>query len=512
MKILNVTRRSCVMELAVNTPKPAPFHTQGNIMSNITYKPLGELDDAVDTTERPFKVFYNNNMGNKTFLIKMPIYDFYRMSDIANEQNPNVASGEISQRPIDVGHANKLANYVLKGLVHAVIARNSKLGKVAPAAYDQAIQLLGKQPYIALQPLVCNLRNCERDGSDLKGRTLEVSSNTGMNEIAAYEVLLSQQHVLWVIDGQHRRKAVQYVFEFLDHVLAHHSYPNRKSIYPVANKSVSNDELELWRDCNEVARSFCTLAAEVHLGLNADEERQLFHDLNNLSKKVEAGLALEFDRGNPVNTFIQDQLLKGLLHWPISKKDIINWQDDDGSITRKDLTSINTRLLLNKTNPRGATPATVEPRIEVAKRFWGVVQSIPHLGVSGAKYKTVAAQPVVLKALAKLTFDFAFGKSGKKDPGLLDRLFDGVVAIDFSHQNPMWRYYQLNLDEIDKFELVGIENFVPGVATESGDYNRNIGLFDQKSGLMRFGAKHNDIYPIIGDMIRWSLKLPSRRK
>ena len=27
---------------------------------------------------------------------------------------------------------------------------------------------------------------------------------------------------------------------------------------------------------------------------------------------------------------------------------------------------------------------------------------------------------------------------------------------------------------------------------------------------MRFGAKHNDIYPIIGDMIRWKLKLPNR--
>jgi hypothetical protein len=27
---------------------------------------------------------------------------------------------------------------------------------------------------------------------------------------------------------------------------------------------------------------------------------------------------------------------------------------------------------------------------------------------------------------------------------------------------------------------------------------------------MRFGAKHNDIYPIIGDMIRWKLDFPSR--
>ena len=31
-----------------------------------------------------------------------------------------------------------------------------------------------------------------------------------------------------------------------------------------------------------------------------------------------------------------------------------------------------------------------------------------------------------------------------------------------------------------------------------------------QGGVMRFGAKHNDIYPILGDMIRWKLDLPSR--
>jgi len=27
---------------------------------------------------------------------------------------------------------------------------------------------------------------------------------------------------------------------------------------------------------------------------------------------------------------------------------------------------------------------------------------------------------------------------------------------------------------------------------------------------MRFGAKHDDIYPILADMIRWKLDLPNR--
>jgi len=45
--------------------------------------------------------------------------------------------------------------------------------------------------------------------------------------------------------------------------------------------------------------------------------------------------------------------------------------------------------------------------------------------------KTVAAQPVVLKALAKLTFDFAFGKN--PDATSLEALIDGIQSgeVDF---------------------------------------------------------------------------------
>jgi hypothetical protein len=503
----------CEQGLAVGK-KPAPSHKAKRAyhMSNAIYQLLGDLDDVSDTTERPYKIFYTNNMGNRTFLLKMPIYDFYRMSDIANEQNIKIEKGEISQRPIDVDHANKLANYILKGLIHAAISRLNKSESNIPPAWEASLQSIGRQPYIALQPLVCNLRNCKRDGTDLKGRELRVLSNTGSEEIASHEVLLSQKHVLWVIDGQHRRKAIQFVFEFLDHVLAYNSYPNKKAIYPSTNSPVTTEEGDLWRACNEMARAHCTLAAEVHLGLNALEERQLFHDLNNLSKRVDAGLALEFDRGNPINIFIQDKLLNGILAWKVSKKDKINWQEDDGSITRKDLTSINTRLLLNRTNPRGTSPAVVEPRLPKAIDFWNAVKNIPDLGLEGAKIKTVAAQPVVLKALAKLAFDFAFGKAGKKDPNYFNKLLEGIPKVDFSHANPMWRYYQLDQAERETHNLTGLTKYLPKETTTESDYNRDIGAFDPNTGVMRFGVKHNDIYPILGDMIRWSLDLSSRQK
>jgi hypothetical protein len=77
--------------------------------------------------------------------------------------------------------------------------------------------------------------------------------------------------------------------------------------------------------------------------------------------------------------------------------------------------------------------------------------------------------------------------------------------MDLTHVNPCWRYY---LAGDGTHELTqGLEQYLP----PSGDgANRDIGGWDAKDRLMRFGAKHNDIFPIIGDMMRWMTGLPSR--
>ncbi|RVD67222.1 hypothetical protein EN751_37940, partial [Mesorhizobium sp. M4A.F.Ca.ET.029.04.2.1] len=77
-------------------------------------------------------------------------------------------------------------------------------------------------------------------------------------------------------------------------------------------QAISGDELQVWEECFERARTFCTVAVEVHLGLQPDEERQLFHDLNRLGKKVDTNLALQFDNSNPVNLFIKERLMEEL--------------------------------------------------------------------------------------------------------------------------------------------------------------------------------------------------------
>jgi hypothetical protein len=67
----------------------------------------------------------------------------------------------------------------------------------------------------------------------------------------------------------------------------------------------------------------------------------------------------------------------------------------------------------------------------------------------------------------------------------------------------MWDYYDLSPDERRR-KLPGLSEYMP-----ADDGNRDIGGRDE-AGKMRFGAKHNDIFPILGDMIRWRLGLPSR--
>jgi hypothetical protein len=165
---------------------------------------------------------------------------------------------------------------------------------------------------------------------------------------------------------------------------------------------------------------------------------------------------------------------------------------------------------MNKTNINGAVPAIIEPKTDIARDFWENVLTIDNINEPTSKQLTVAAQPVVLKALAKLTFDFVFGKNKEwvKDE-YAELLSSGIKTIDFSHSNPIWRYYELNDEQRIANGFETLKEYLP---SEDEGFNRDIGKYDEYTNVFRFGAKHNDIYPIIGDMIRWKLKLPTRKK
>lgn len=458
---------------------------------------IDELVSVGDSSETPQKVFIGHNLGNRTITLKVPMYEFHRMSQVANERGPN---GEpVAQRKLDPKHAEKLATYILRGLVSAAIQRKEERGEVVSPAFYRIQQRIGKQAYIALQPIVANLRTIGRNGKGMRGEHLKVDG-----EVIGFKCWFSQKDVMWIVDGQHRRKGMDIVFQFLDDLRMTMRYP-KKSPYVADRPDVAPDELQVWMECYDVARGHCTVQVELHLGLGVEEERQLFHDLNNLAKKVESSLALEFDSANPVNAFIKEQLIESHLVAVVSV-DVIDWDEDSGALSRKDIVAVNAHLFLNKSNINGAVPSIILERVDVAKRFWEAVTQIPGFGEQGAKSKTVAAQPVLLKALAKLTYDFAFGR--QPSPQHLDTLLDGLTDVDFSHANSMWRWYELTPEERAAHGLTGLERYLPSDA----DGNRDIGKFQptQGGGVMRFGAKHNDIYPILGDMIRWRLGLPTR--
>lgn len=465
--------------------------------------PLGNLDeilDAGDTSEKPMKVFIGHNLGNRTFLMQMPMHEFYSMSEVAND---SARDGDtLAQRKLDPAHAQKLAIYTLKGLVSAAIERRNFTKKDVPETLTAMMERLGRQPYMSIQPLVVNIRDCNPRGVDIRGdRMLDKRTD----ETAAFKIFLAQRHVLWVVDGQHRRKGMQMVFDFLEGVRTTRMYPKKGNLIGFNDgEPVSADDVKIWEECFEVARSYCTLLLEVHLGLNPDEERQLFHDLNRLGKKVDTNLALQFDNSNPVNLFIKDRLINDL-GIGVSEVDVKDWSDDEGKLPRKDMVAVNAILFLNKTNISSATPIQVDGKQDIAYRFWTAVHAIGGFGEELARQKTVAAQPVVLKAIAKLVFDFSFSNR-RPDNGeeLTEHLLSNLTEIDFSHENPMWRYYEFSIAQRQEHGLATLAAYLP----PEGTGNRDIGSF--QGGYMRFGAKHNDIYPILGDMIRWKLDFPSR--
>jgi hypothetical protein len=465
------------------------------------------LEDALSNQSalgRPIKTFVGFNSGNRTFSLLMSLFELHEFTAVANDPGGTV----VAQRKLDIPHATEIAKYVLKALLSSVERRLSKQGNQIPETLKQILHNMGRQPYMSIPPLVASFRNCEPNGTNLKVEPL-VSASDGT---ACFKIYINHGDVFWIVDGQHRRKGVQLVYEFLEFINTYKKYPNKGSLYqPLEKKdNLSSEEIKIWSDCLEISKG-CTVNLEVHLGLDADQERQLFHDLNNLARRVEKSLALQFDNSNPVNRFIKEVLIDDLFYnenFEIFEQDKINWTDERPGLTRKDLVSVNAHLVLNKTTINNATPLMIDGKEDIARSFWEKILTIRGFAQGAPRQNTVAAQPVVLKALAKLAYDFFFGKN--KDWVTTEnqnKLFDGIGNLDFSHTNPMWQYYSLSSNDINKFNLETLKDYLP----EETDGNRDLGNLDSNNEF-RFGSKHNDIFPIIGDMIRWKLNLPKRRK
>lgn len=450
---------------------------------------LDQLDQAGAINETPHNVFIGHNLGHRVFTMSVPFRQFYRMSDVANDRE----TGPVAQRPLDMNHARRLAGYMLKGLVAAARMRREIQNVAITPAYDDIAKRLGTQPYFSLQPMVCNIRNVPFGGDGPEGiRGVRLESRAG--ETAGFKVFLTEAHVLWVIDGQHRRKAADLVMEWLEQVRISGYYPANPLLFPPKGAEVSEAEMTVWNEVYNATRSFATLTVEVHLGLDIEQERQLFHDLNKLGRKVDASLALQFDAANPISLFIRDELVGKLG---------LSLDSADSPLSLKDAAAVNAIAFLNKSNINGATPPVVAPRMEMVRLMWEQIMTIPGFTAVDAREQTVAAQPVMLKAIAKVLFDLAFSnRRPENGDELTAQYIANLAKVDFSHENKLWRFYTLSQNERKK--MTGVSKYLPKEDRELGIVN------DQ--GKVIFGVKHNDIFPVLADMIRWSLKLPSRFK
>jgi len=464
---------------------------------------LTSLNSMVDlgTDDEPVNILMGYNLGNATWSADVKLATFVDWSEIANDPE----KGDIAQRRLDPNHAKSLAAFMLKGLVNAAIVRRKLQGKPVPEVFDDVQARLGTKPYCALQPVVANIRSIDPQNPSIRAQR----GMTEKGETVGFKVFMPRTYRWWIVDGQHRRFGGEMLMDWLKEITRSGRYPGRGGIIDFKGE-ISDDEMIVWTDALECARTFVTIKIEFHLGLNIEQERQLFHDLNNLGKKINVSQATEFDQGNPLNKFVRSQLEEGI-GINTTERDVKDWAKDDGAMLRKDLAAINSIAFLNKTNARSATPIVISERQDDVAKLWEAIVDLPGFGEEQAKMKTVAAQPVVLKALAKLTFDLLYSnRRPSNGRELFDQLINGLSDIDFSHDNLMWRYYELDDAGRAMPEIAGLATYLPEGGQDSADSNRDLGSY--QGNLMRFGAKHNDIYPILADMVRWKLRLPNRHQ
>jgi hypothetical protein len=471
---------------------------------------LGDIKN-VDPKKKTFIATYGKNMGNITFGLDLSLRELRDMSIIRNSDNEK--DGEEAQRQLDINHANGLAVHTIVGLIQTQIIKDKEQGVDTSRAENLQNQI-GHSPYAVLQPMVCNIRDCKKGGVDLdiEWITRALPNGEMIKLQSIMEVHLASAQPLSVVDGQHRREGFDIAFDWLLKVCKNRKYPGTliSIVDTTSSGSIIDQEThDFWQRVLDIAWGEAHVKVEVHLGLNVREERQLFADLNNKGKTVDKSLSLSFDRSDAVNVFIEEELIGHEIKFPLFIKDSSTWEEDVGGLLRKDINPITCMVMFGKTSSKKITPAQVEARKGIAIKFWRSIEKIKGFGTQGSRKKTIAAQPVVLQAIARLAFDLGYGRAMLKDEQALQNLWIKVTngTLDFSHSKTLWRSLMLNNAERSKL-FKGIDKYVH---IPSGT-NLDAGTYDPETGWVRYGSKRNDIYPRLGDLIRFDLGLKSRHR
>ena len=463
---------------------------------------LGDLKRTGSRTTINAPVLAGFNLDNRTLSATMKMETFREISEVANEIRIIETGGDsslIAQRPLNLKHARSLALYMLRGMVSAVKRDWSEQKRPIPDDLEDVLQELGEGPYQGLQPFTGNIRECEPQGADL-----DIEERQG-------QMILHLRHgqMIFVIDGQHRRTAYDILTNWLREILQGGKYVRRGLYVPERDDlGLTGDELSIWSTVIELARSHFTVDVTIHLGLRPDQERQLFHDLNNLGKKPDAALAQAFDQANPVSIYIRKNIEESKLLGDIriadtgSKKGGKGPETQSPTIYRDDLATANALLFAGATNPASVTTQAVNPHCDFADRFWTTLSSQPNFGVRDWARFTLLAEPVMIKALAALVYSFHGSREVNHE--IRDQLLADLAAgkIDFSPENPLWALYFKTDAERAEEDASLVDYLTPDAARKSYAVLR-----EQRYD---FASNTRDIARYLGDLIRWKLKLPPR--
>jgi len=453
---------------------------------------------------KKYGVLVSQNLGYTTVKMSLSIREILDIALVANErlidEKDIFSQGDISQRELNVGHAKNLAIYTLGAL--AKFSAKKLWGDATPDRIKSVLENNLNSPYSTLQPIVANLRDCSKGGSDLD---FEYIKNDGSRVDDVVELRLEPRHKFFIVDGQHRLKGFDMLLEWLEEVRLNNVYPVKGLFSPddPDGQSISYDESRLWGEVFNSALGHSFLSVELHLGLDARQERQLFSDLNSKGRRVDASLAIEFDQADPINKMIEE-VVKPILPFEPLRKDV---KDGSGAMSLKDLKAVCTILIFGKTSKKNATEGEVFDKQSYVEVFWESIKTINGFGQPNAKSHSIIQQTVVLKALAKLIYDLKYGVPKNRDEEGLNKVIETIINQKeyFSHSKELWS--ALFMDRFEReLKHAGVSRYIHVSKT----YALDAGQFDSERKQVLFGSRHNDIYPRIGDLIRYDLGLQPR--
>lgn len=465
------------------------------LFDDTTEEKMTSLDDLLagtDTVYREHVCLLGSNAGHPVLVMSLPAMEAVDATTVYNDPENE---DEAAQRELNEPHANGLAAYTLHSAAAAGIAECERRNMPVPQEWRQTLALMGPQGVFALAPWTANLRGIDRNDSNAL-RFEPIDKVGGVNVVKVW----LRTSVTWsLLDGQHRKAGYERARGFLDFVASTGTYPSgkgKRSFFGLKGP-VSDSMRQFWSHAREALLRM-TVTIDLHLGLSVAEERQTFADLNNKTRKVATDLSYQYDRANPIVVFIQDEL-----------GDFIG-AEEDGGLSLTELASVNAIAFQNKTNVRGAVPTLVAERKGTIKSMWEAIRDVDGFGDPET---SVIGQIVVQKAIAKLVYDLGFSRSATpEDADHLQTLLNSLGDVNFSHDNPMWRYFLLPEDQrrpgpTQPNAIKGIEPYL--AKDEYGvPIDRDLGAF--QNGRFTFSVKHNDVYPVIADMIRYKLGLPHR--